>query len=319
MIAKSFDPKLPEYDWVSPIHVSMLGMPSELRDLYFDWRIRRLTAGARLGPVLACNQTGAADIAVCGSTHPGYLAAMGQPTTRSDAWKIRLEHAHLTHAQFIVAHSQRMANEAQRHHGASAGKIRLMYPPVDGDRFSPVNTAQRTRLRAELQLPDDKCVFLLASTGHRRKGLDLLARFFAETTLPVCLVVAGRPIDIAAPHVRYLGYRSDIENVFRAVDFTLLASLYEPFGLVGIESVLCGTPVVIADNVGCAEVIRDGGQFAFSLAQAASLGDAVARAVAAWRGRAHRIERPLQALGYDPSVATHVGGLLDLAAHVETP
>ena len=316
VIAKAFDTTLPEYAWVDPIPISMAGVPAKLRDLYFDWRIRRLKQRRDLGPLIACNQTGAADIAICGSTHPGYLAAMGRTASRSDGWKIALERAHLVNAQFIVAHSQRMAEEVQHFHGVGPEKIRLMYPPIDGDRFSPVPEPQRRQLRADLNLPDDKAVFLLASTGHRRKGLDLLADFFARTELPVCLVVVGRPVDIAAPHVRYLGYRNDIENVFRAVDFTLLASLYEPFGLVGVESVLCGTPVVAAGNVGCAEVIRAPGQFAFTLDHPGSLGAAIEQAVAAWRADTHRIADPLGALGYDPSVSAHVGGLLDLAQQV---
>ena len=318
VIAKAFDTALPEYAWMDALPISMVGVPAKLRDLYFDWRIRRLKQRRDLGPLIACNQTGAADIAICGSTHPGYLAAMGRAAGRSDGWKIALERAHLLNAQFIVAHSQRMADEAQRFHGIDPQKIRLMYPPIDGERFSPVADAQRRQLRAELNLPADKAVFLLASTGHRRKGLDLLADFFASTDLPVCLVVVGRPVDIEAPHIRYLGYRSDIENVFRAVDFTLLASLYEPFGLVGVESVLCGTPVVAADNVGCAEVIRAPGQFAFSLDRTASLGEAVARAVVAWRANTHRIADPLSALSYDPSVNAHVRGLLDLAEQVRS-
>ena len=316
VIAKAFDTTLPEYAWVDALPVRMTGVPSKLRDLYFDWRIRRYKQRRDLGPLIACNQTAAADIAICGSTHPGYLAAMGQSAGRSDGWKIALEHAHLVNSQFIVAHSQRMADEVQRFHGIASGKIRLMYPPVDAERFSPVVDAERERLRAELNLPADKAVFLLASTGHRRKGLDLLAGFFAKTDLPVCLVVAGRPIDIAAPHIRYLGYRSDIENVFRAVDFTMLASLYEPFGLVGVESVLCGTPIVAADNVGCAEVIRAPGQYAFSLDHTESLGEAIGRAVAAWHTKAHRIEDPLGALGYDPSVDAHVRALLGLVQRV---
>ena len=61
-------------------------------------------------------------------------------------------------------------------------------------------------------------------------------------------MVAGRPIDETGPNIHYLGYRSDIEDVYRAVDFTILASTYEPFGLVGVESVLCGTPVLVADG-----------------------------------------------------------------------
>ncbi|MDP3824257.1 MAG: glycosyltransferase family 4 protein [Burkholderiales bacterium] len=316
VIAKAFDTNLPEYAWVDALPVRMIGVPSKLRDLYFDWRIRRFKQRRDLGPLIACNQTGAADIAICGSTHPGYLAAMGERERRSDGWKIALERAHLTNAQFIVAHSQRMADEVQRFYGIDAGKIRLMYPPVDGERFSPVPDAERARLRTELKLPDDKAVFLLASTGHRRKGLDLLAAFFAKTELPVCLVVAGRPIDIDAPHIRYLGYRNDLHNVFRAVDFTVLASIFEPFGLVGVESVLCGTPIVAADNVGCVEVIRAPGQFTFSLARPESLGDAVGQGVAAWRAKTHRIADPLAALGYDPSVDVHVKALLALAEQV---
>lgn len=316
VIAKAFDTTLPEYAWVDALPVRMTGVPSKLRDLYFDWRIRRFKQRRDLGPLIACNQTAAADIAICGSTHPGYLAAMGEAERRSDGWKIALERAHLTNSQFIVAHSQRMANEVQRYYGVNPDKIRLMYPPVDGERFSPVPDAERGRLRTELKLPDDKAVFLLASTGHRRKGLDLLADFFAKTELPVCLVVAGRPIDIAAPHIRYLGYRNDLHNVFRAVDFTVLASIFEPFGLVGVESVLCGTPIVAADNVGCVEVIRAPGQYAFSLARPESLREAIGQAVAAWRAKTHRIADPLATLGYDPSVDVHVKALIALAEQV---
>jgi glycosyltransferase involved in cell wall biosynthesis len=316
VIAKSFDKHLPEYAWIEPVLVRMTGVPSKLRDLYFDWRIRRIKQRHDLGPLVACNQTGAADVAICGSTHPGYLAAMGQTASRFDGWKVALERAHLGNAQFIVAHSQRMVDEVQRFHGIAKSKIRLMYPPVDGERFSPVDVTNRERLRAELALPSDKAVFLLASTGHRRKGLDLLADFFARTELPVCLVVAGRPIDIHAPHIRYLGYRSDIANVFRAVDFTMLASLYEPFGLVGVESVLCGTPIVAAENVGCVEVIRAPGKFGFSIDRAESLGQAMTDAVAAWRANTHRIAAPQGALDYDPSVDAHVRGLLSLAQQV---
>ena len=94
------------------------------------------------------------------------------------------------------------------------------------------------------------------------------------------------------------------------------SAIFEPFGLVGVESVLCGTPIVAADNVGCVEVIRTPGQFAFSLARPESLNEAIGRAVAAWQANAHRVEDPLAALGYDPSVEVHVNALLALAMQV---
>ena len=322
VIAKVFDTSLPEYAWVEPLCVHVGAVPGKLRDLAFDWRIRQLKRRHSLYPLLACNQTGAADIAICGSTHPGFLAAMGRPTRWSDRWKIALERAHLGHAQVIVAHSQKMADEARAFYGVPAAKIRRLYPPVDGARFAAVDGAQRQALRAELGLSDDRVVFLLASTGHRRKGLDMLVEFFAATQLPVSLLVAGRPLPGAArgPHIRSLGYRDDIENVYRAVDFTVLASRYEPFGLVGVESVLCGTPVLLARGVGCAEVIHSPAQLPFSLdapaAGAESFAAAVDEALARQRAGRHRLDDPQACLGYDPGVETHVSALLALAREV---
>jgi len=312
-IARSFDPSLPEVAWVDPIRVRLTGLPAKLRDLTFDWRIRAIKARRGLFPLIACNQTGAADLAICGSTHPGYLAAMGMRAGLSDRWKNALEHAHLSNAQFVVAHSRRMADEVQRYHGVPAGKIHLLYPPVDERRFSPVGSAERQRLREGIGLPPDRAVFLLVSTGHRRKGLDLLLEFFRSTPLPVSLAVAGRPIDTVAPNIHHLGYRSDIENVYRAVDFTIVASVYEPFGLVGVESVLCGTPVLIAAGVGCAEVILPPAQLPFDGHAEGSLAAAVDKALAQWKRGTARLSSPLQYLTYDPSVTVHVDALLALA------
>ncbi len=312
--AKAFDTSLPEYGWVDPLPVRMTGVPGKLRDIWFDWRLRSLKRQGGWAPLIACNQTGAADIAICGSNHPAYLEAMGQRPGRIDRWKIALERDHLTNAKLIVAHSRGLAQQVQQHYGVAPEKIEVLYPPIDGDRFSPVPDARRMQLRESLGLPDDRAVFLLASTGHRRKGLDLLLDFFQNTHLPVLLAVAGRPIDAQGPNLRYLGYRTDIEDVFRAVDFSVMASRYEPFGLVGIESVLCGTPVLVADNVGCAEVLRAPAGLPFTLEQPTGLGQAIARAVEMWSAGTHRLEAPRMQLSYDPSVAVHLDALLRWAS-----
>jgi hypothetical protein len=70
-LARSFDTSLPEYRWVEPIRLGAVGMPGKLRDLFFDWRIGRVKRRLGLGPLIACNTTRWADIAVCGGTHPG--------------------------------------------------------------------------------------------------------------------------------------------------------------------------------------------------------------------------------------------------------
>ena len=52
---------------------------------------------------------------------------MGETAGRSDGWKIALERAHLTNAQFIVAHSQRMA-ETDRALSAFAHVVAGVHP-----------------------------------------------------------------------------------------------------------------------------------------------------------------------------------------------
>lgn len=313
VIAKSFDESLPEYRWVTPVHTSVAAVPGKLRDLFFDWRIGRAKRRLDLFPLIACNQTRWSDIGICGSTHPGFLEAMGQAATRVDGWKTNLERAHLAASQIIVAHSARMREEVLRFYAVDPRKITLLYPPVDGGRFSVVDDDARATLRAALDLPAERAVFLLASTGHKRKGLDRLVEFFAATDLPATLVVAGRAMQKSARNVRHLGYRSDIENVYRAADFTVMASRYEPFGLVGVESVLCGTPVLLAEGAGCAEVIRAPAQLPFSLTAPGSLAAAVALAVSRWQAGSHRLSTPQALLAYDPSVSVHVDALLAMA------
>ncbi len=313
VIAKSFDRTLPEYGWVQPVSAGVRWAPPKLRDLAFDWRIGRAKRRLDLFPLIGCNQTRWSDIGICGSTHPGYLEAMGQTAGRADRWKVDLERAHLQASRTVVAHSRRMREEAIRSYAIDPAKVVLLYPPVDSERFCVVDPARRADLRRSLGLPEDRAVFLLASTGHRRKGLDQLIEFFARTRLPATLVVAGRAMQGSVPNVRHLGYRDDIENVYRAVDFTVMASRYEPFGLVGVESVLSGTPVLLAQGAGCAEVIHAPAQLPFVLARGGSLDKAVALAVERWHAGDNRLPQPRALLGYDPDVGPHLDALLGLA------
>ncbi len=76
-----------------------------------------------------------------------------------------------------------------------------------------------------------------------------------------------------------LGFCTDMPELYRAADFTIMASLYEPFGLVGVESVLCGTRVVLSENMACAEVMNEEAGFFFSRQNPETLAQAVAQAV----------------------------------------
>ena len=293
--------------------VNTWGLGGALCDRCFDRRLRQLKQQHGWYPVIALNQSSAADIAICGGTHPGYLAAIAKPAGWTDRLAIGLERRHLEGAAVVIAHSQLMADQVKHYYGIAADKVQVLYPPVDQWRFHAVSLAQRRAFRDKLGLPHDRAVFLLASTGHARKGLELLVAALGHSELLVLLVAVGRPIEVQAPNLRYLGYRNDIEDVCRAVDCTVMASRYEPFGLVGVESVLCGTPLIGTFGMGCMEVLSGDAALPFRIDSVAGpdrLGAVIDQALARWRDGSLRVSKPLQSLRYDPSVDAHVAALL---------
>jgi glycosyltransferase involved in cell wall biosynthesis len=104
-----------------------------------------------------------------------------------------------------------------------------------------------------------------------------------------------------------------IEECYQAADFTILASQYEPFGLVGVETVLCGTPAILSSRVGCSEVIAPRAKFTFTPGNVADLRAAIRRAMRSV-GSGHSVSGA--DLLYDTSITNHIGGLLRLARHV---
>lgn len=302
VFARRFDAEYPEYDAVERHTIPVRWLPGKLRDAAFSWGMRH--AHRHCDVLIGCNRVAGADLAICGGTHRGYLQAAGKTPTSSDRRQIALETRHYQQARRVVAHSGLMVRELESLYELPADTIRLLYPPVDTDRFSPVDATARAALRRRYGFGDET-VFLFPSSDHRRKGLDLLAEATLAAGSNAVLAVAGRTIGAQRPQVREMGYVTEMADLYRAADFTVLASNYEPFGLVGIESVLCGTPVVMADNIGCLEVMDDIVARRFSLADPAS----ATRAFADAASRPGRLADPLAHLSYDPILARHLEGL----------
>lgn len=312
--ARKFDNGVAQSLGVLPHRINVSWVPGKLRDRYFSWQLQNLREGGDV--LIGCNRVRGSDIAICGGTHRGYLAARGTRPKRSDLWQVELETAQYGGARCVVAHSALMRDELEQLYGVPSARIALLYPPVDSRKFATVDPATRQSLRRKYGFADEEVVLLFPSSGHARKGFDLLAGAIEASGLPITLAVAGRPVERTLPRVREMGYVRDIENLYRAADFTALASDYEPFGLVGVESVLCGTPLVFANNIACLEVIRPEAVVSFRRNEPASLADALRRAVAMVRSGQARLADPHGMLGYDPSVATHVDALLELCAEV---
>lgn len=111
-------------------------------------------------------------------------------------------------------------------------------------------------------LPDGPYI-AFAGDATRHKGLHVLYAAYRALTSPPPLVIIGRGFDgeglAAPPGVIELGRRShdDVLAVLRGAQVSVVPSVWpEPFGIVAIEALAMGTPVVASRTGGLADVIE---------------------------------------------------------------
>ncbi len=141
---------------------------------------------------------------------------------------------------------------------------------VDTQRFRP--DLDGGRIRQRLRLPSDKPIVLLVGRIVPHKGVEHFveaARYLPEASF----LVAGEGSSLETmkrlavafgveDRVRFLGRVSqeNLPNLYAACDVFVLPSVsrLEAFGIVALEAMATGKPVVVADIPGVREVIEDG-------------------------------------------------------------
>lgn len=288
--------------------------PQKLKNRVFAHKVVRsglLDTCLSIGP----SRIPGIDVAIVGGTHMGHiLNAKNGKISFWDRLELNSERAYYQQAKVIIAHSDLMKSELIDLYHVPEHKIRVIYPPVDTTRFSLVDEPNREELRARFGFGQNEIVFLFPSSSHKRKGFDRIAPVFMNSKLPVVLAVAGSPVDCQSDKIRYLGRLDNIEQAYAAADYTILASSYEPFGLVGPESVLCGTPVVLSENIACVQTIKDTAKITFDREDVGSVIAALQAAIERLEAGAHRLEKPLQHLTYTPMVDSHIQQVLQLTS-----
>jgi N-acetyl-alpha-D-glucosaminyl L-malate synthase BshA len=126
------------------------------------------------------------------------------------------------------------------------------------------------RQRAYFAKPEER-ILLHASNFRKVKNVATVVEVFAQVVaeVPSRLLFVGdgpevRPVRERvetlhlADKVRFLGQVENIERILPLADLMLLPSLHESFGLIALESMSCGTPVIATDVGGTAEFIDSG-------------------------------------------------------------
>lgn len=149
----------------------------------------------------------------------------------------------------------------------------------------------RVEAREQLQLDGDDLTVGIVGRLHYKKRPDLALdafKGFAERYPRSRLVVLGdgkerSKLEMrAVPNARFAGHVPDAIRVFKAFDILLHTAEVEAFGMVVLEAMLAGVPVVARRGYGPEYVLGDLGFFA-AQDSAGAFADALARAAHADR------------------------------------
>ena len=164
---------------------------------------------------------------------------------------------------------------------------------VDLNRFDPgrIGEMERSAIRAELGAADDQIVVGMVGRLVAEKGYPEFFTAAGELSDRYFFVCVGpddedkadalpRPLISKAEQdgVRFLGMRTDVERLYRAMDIFVLPSHREGFPRSAMEAAAMGLPVVATDIRGCRDVvIPDNNGFLIPVADPESLTTAIGK------------------------------------------
>jgi glycosyltransferase involved in cell wall biosynthesis len=156
-------------------------------------------------------------------------------------------------------------------------RVRVVYPPVDLQRFDPERMPAPAQMRRQLGLRDDGPLIGIVGRLQRWKGFHVLIAampsILERHPRARCVLVGGEhakeadyPVvlrrQIAAlnleGHVSMVGLQTNVPQWMQAMDVVVHASEAEPFGMVVIEAMALGKPVVASAAAGPTEVVTPG-------------------------------------------------------------
>lgn len=170
-----------------------------------------------------------------------------------------------------IAISEAIRRFAIAYEGVSPQKIHTIHYGLDPASVHAPPDA-RTRLRQELGLPADAPLVGSVCRLIEQKGLDNaldgFAQVVAEFPAAHYAIAGDGPLRGAleaqaarlgvADRVHFLGWRADAPAIFAALDVLLAPSRWEGFGLVFLEAMALGVPVISTRVSAIPEVIADG-------------------------------------------------------------
>ncbi len=177
-------------------------------------------------------------------------------------------------ADRVIACSVYMREQVADIFGVDEERIEVIPNGIDPDDLRPQDEAELRRLRSEFAEPDQRLVLLIGRLVYE-KGFQLALEAMPtmiEQAPGTRFLVAGsgtheeelrkqaKELGLLE-HGTFLGWIGDdvLHSLYRIADLCVVPSIYEPFGLVALESMASGCPCIVADTGGLREVVPDDG------------------------------------------------------------
>jgi glycosyltransferase involved in cell wall biosynthesis len=195
-----------------------------------------------------------------------------QPTWRD--WLIFLkERLAILHADHASANSASLADLCARDYAIPRARIGVAHIGVDTNVFAP---------RVDAEARSETTTVLFSGRLEPRKGVLQLVRAFALASRDnprLRLLLVGSDTRLGpgqtsyaehlrteaaalgvADHLEWLGPQpyDRLPDLYRSADLLVAPSRYEAFGMVVIEAMACGTPVIASPHGGPSEIVADG-------------------------------------------------------------
>jgi D-inositol-3-phosphate glycosyltransferase len=204
----------------------------------------------------------------------GEVKKRARITEQEPPARLAAERLIATTADRIVVASRHEKHLLVALYGADEPRIDVVPCGVDLERFYPTD---KEAARRELGLRDGERIILFVGRIEPLKGIDILisaaAQLHDDENFQV-LIVGGdgraeEQVRQLREHAERLGVDHHVSFVgavdheklpvyYNAADVCVVPSYYESFGLVAVESMACGTPVVASRVGGLTSTINDG-------------------------------------------------------------
>jgi D-inositol-3-phosphate glycosyltransferase len=185
-------------------------------------------------------------------------------------------------ADALVAATLAEREQLVRLYAADPARIRVISPGVDTERFHPIPAAYA---KEHIGLCPDWRIILFVGRVEPLKGIDNLLRAIAQVVrrrpamrAGLCVpIIGGDPDRIHEDDemmrlqelreelgigdvVTFLGARDQdtLQYYYAAAEMVVMPSDYESFGMVALEAMACGTPVIASDVGGLVFLVKDG-------------------------------------------------------------